>query len=201
MILYVYYMYTINQWLLSDYCIIMYPLSYTILCVWIICVFPFILVYLCLLHNYIMDGTCVAESYCLSTDEWIWKPMEIGWCLSRVQQFNLTVWPFDCRCKLQFWCSRLFAGNSRWEFRRETVFGRRSACFCSRGLWWNHKCWVSAQAPSTTCTRTRLLIGILSPRTFCLWPRCVGRWDDGDAGDAGDAGIPDITRHHQSVTV
>ena len=176
----------------------MYPLSYTILCVWIICVFPFILVYLCLLHNYIMDGTCVAESYCLSTDEWIWKPMEIGWCLSRVQQFNLTVWPFDCRCKLQFWCSRLFAGNSRWEFRRETVFGRRSACFCSRGLWWNHKCWVSAQAPSTTCTRTRLLIGILSPRTFCLWPRCVGRWD---AGDAGDAGIPDITRHHQSVTV
>jgi hypothetical protein len=176
----------------------MYPLSYTILCVWIVCVFPFILVYLRLLHNYIMDGTCVAESYCLSTDEWIWKPMEIGWYLSRVQQFNLTVWPFDCRCKLQFWCSRLFAGNSRWEFRRETVFGRKSACFCSRGLWWNHKCWVSAQAPSTTCTRTRLLIGILSPRTFCLWPRCVGGWDDGDAGDAG---TPDITRHHQSVTV
>ena len=58
--------------------IIMYPLSFTILCVYNMRISVHTGISMPILHNYIMDGTCVAESYCLSTDEWIWKPMEIG---------------------------------------------------------------------------------------------------------------------------
>ena len=100
---------------------------YCMMYLWIICVFPSICLYL-QIHR--MELLLPNPIVCQLTSGYA----ILGKSVDVQVEFNLTVWPFDCRCKLQFWCSRLFARNLRWEFRRETVFGRKSACFCSGGV-------------------------------------------------------------------